>query len=87
MATSKTLAELQRVDENFYNWIDYTQDAKTVLFESLNRGFEQGYENILTDEAKNVADDLGNYDPAFEGVLYDEIVPWIEEWQASKNGL
>jgi hypothetical protein len=79
----KTLKDLKReAGAKFYKHVNYNKDAKKELFNSLDNAVENDYD-IMNDDPKDIADDIGNYDISFEGVLPKELISWIKEWIAA----
>lgn len=76
-----TLGELRRSGNVRYTWVDYGADARLELRGALNQALENGYENILINSAMEVAGDLGDYAPEFEGCDAGELEGWVREWQ------
>ncbi len=58
-----------------------TTDLKAAVFESLKNAIDNGYDMKALDAAQ-IAVDLADYDPQFEGCDQTQLTPIIEYWLA-----
>ena len=84
-----TLGELKREEgTTTYAWVDYGQDARECLRESLDNALDNEYNTTKTECPTTVVADLCEYAPEFEGVIMGEnpqLLEWIAEWQKENS--
>jgi len=55
-------------------------NLKDKVYESLNNAMANGYLELSTWTPAEIAEDLKEYNPDFEDIPEDQIIPHIEAW-------